>query len=99
MANRADDVQKIEEVLCASGIFQTHNATSMMATYFWQYIVPATNVGTAKDKDKTTVEYDDWEQALHERINGTDVNTVPVGESCIAADDDSIGSAVTENDV
>ena len=67
-ATTADDVLKIEEILCATGIFQTHDSTAMTPTFFWQYIVPATNVGSVKDKDRTTVDYDEWEVALHDRI-------------------------------
>ena len=76
-----------------------------MFRIFWQCIIPPENVGTSKDKDKTTVECDEWEQALNDHIRGNsapyiDSQPGPITtRSEIAGDDDSHYSANSVVDV
>jgi hypothetical protein len=67
------------------GIFVMHTATPMTRDYFWDKITPRTDVGSPRDRAKTTMGFDEYEEVF--------ISTVFRGE-----EDIECNGAVVPND-
>jgi hypothetical protein len=64
----ADNVLELEGVLSSSHVFEYQIITKMDNDYFWKLIKIKRNVGSVRDRDKTTVPYSEHEHEVIGRL-------------------------------
>ncbi len=84
-------------------IFVSHTAVPMNCDFFWNFVKPKVGVGSPRDICKTTVDYDEHENELRNRVlagvihDGND-DGVRDDVSAVSNDDESVCANSTSSD-
>jgi hypothetical protein len=89
-----NDIIELECLLSKCDVLQSHQAVAMEGDYFWKNVRPKTNVGSARDHDRTTIPHTEHERELISRI----IDGVMLQEDCGDVDNADLNSEISTSE-